>query len=60
MHFSIVETTYQSMLDPTVDPGPSFSRMEEKDLLPLLAWVVASSCLHDFLDAIFPSNEVVL
>ena len=29
---SITQTTYQAILDPTVDPDPSFSRKEEEDI----------------------------
>ena len=35
MLFPIVEIVYQATLDPTVDPGPSYSQKKEEDLLAL-------------------------
>ena len=60
MLFPIVEIVYQATLDPTVDPGPSFSQTEEEDLLALPAWVVTSSCSHDLLNDIFPLDDLIL
>ena len=59
MSFSVVETAYQVTLDPSVDSGPSSSCTEEEDLLTLPTWIVASSCLYDYLNGIFPSIRAV-
>ena len=60
MSLYAAETTYRAMLDLTVDLGPFSSWTKEGDILALHAWVVASSCSHDFLEGIFPSYESIL
>ena len=51
---------YQANIDKVVEPSPSSSRIEEEDSYVFLAWAVESSHSHNFLDDVFPSDEVVL
>ena len=51
---------YQSNIECVANPSPSSSWMEEEDPYVLPAWAVQSSHVHDFLDSIFPSDEVII
>ena len=51
---------YQAILECVVNPSPSSSRMEEDDPYVLPAWAVQSSHMHDCLDSVFPSDEVII
>ena len=60
MSFPAAMIAYQANLDCVAKPSPSSSRKEEEDPYVLPAWVVESSHTHDFLDDVFPSDEVIL
>ena len=49
---------YQENIDCVAEPTPSSSRTEEEDPYVLPAWAVKSSHAHDFLDSVFPSDEI--
>ena len=51
---SVVEVSYQAILDLVIELGPSSSQIEEEDLFSLSAWEVVSSRSHDCLNDVFP------
>ena len=59
MSFSIVQTTYQVVLNITTGLDPSPSQTEEDDILVPPTWVSTSSCSHEFLADTFTSYEAI-
>ena len=51
---------YQDNLQSVAEPHSSSSWMEEEDPYVLPAWAVQSSHAHDYLDMIFPLDEVII
>jgi hypothetical protein len=60
MPLSATEIAYQVVLDSSVDPDPVTSPTDEEDPVLRTVWATSLSCLHDFLDETFPSEEAIL
>jgi hypothetical protein len=60
MPLSKTKVAYHAILDTTVDPDPSSSRMDEVDPVIEPVWGAQSSCSHDFLNDTLPLDVAIL
>jgi hypothetical protein len=60
MPLSVVEITYQVVLDSSTDLDPVTSPTDEEDLVLRPMWATSLSCSHDFLDETLPSDKAII